>query len=139
MAITEEAFAAATRRAAARLHQSPGVVGAYFDAVSERLVIELNTDMELRFPPHAIEGLSNASPEELAVIEVSPSGLGLHFPALDVDLYIPSLLQGFLGTQRWMAAQMGKTGGQASTPAKAAAARANGKLGGRPKKLKLAA
>lgn len=35
-----------------------------------------------------------------------------------------------------MAAQMGKVGGKASTDAKTAAARENGKLGGRPKKAK---
>ena len=35
-----------------------------------------------------------------------------------------------------MAAQMGKVGGKASTKAKAAASRRNGKLGGRPRKLK---
>jgi hypothetical protein len=33
-----------------------------------------------------------------------------------------------------MAAQLGKAGGSATSPAKTAAVRANGKLGGRPKK-----
>jgi hypothetical protein len=36
------------------------------------------------------------------VIEISPSGLGLNFPALDADLYVPALLQGLLGSQAWM-------------------------------------
>jgi hypothetical protein len=58
----------------------------------------------------------------------------LHFPALDADLYLPGLLQGFLGSRRWMAAQLGKAGSRATSAAKTAAARANGKLGGRPKK-----
>lgn len=139
MAITEDTFAAATRRATARVNQSPGVTRAFFDPQQARVVVELNTGMVLTFPVQDIEGLSQATPQELQQIEISPSGLGIHVPALDVDLYIPSLLQGFMGTKQWMAAQMGKTGGKATSAAKAAAARANGKLGGRPKKLKLAA
>jgi hypothetical protein len=139
MAITEEAFATATRRATARLNQSPGVVKACVDLQEARVVLELNTGLVMAFPIQAIEGLSQAAPSDLQDINISPTGLGVHFPALDVDLYIPSLLQGFMGTRQWMAAQMGHTGGKATTPAKVAAARANGKLGGRPKKLKLAA
>lgn len=42
----------------------------------------------------------------------------------------------YMGTARWMAAANGRAGGKVSTDAKAAAARANGKLGGRPKKSK---
>ena len=139
MAITEDTFAAATRRATARVNQSPGVTRAFFDPQQARVVVELNTGMVLTFPVQDIEGLSQATPQQLQQIEISPSGLGIHVPALDVDLYIPSLLQGFMGTKQWMAAQMGQTGGKATSAAKAAAARANGKLGGRPKKLKLAA
>jgi hypothetical protein len=48
----------------------------------------------------------------------------------------PALLEGFLGSKRWMASQIGKIGGMASTEAKAAAARQNGKVRGRPKKVK---
>lgn len=139
MANTEDLFAAATRRAMARVNQSPGVIKAYFDPQQARVVLELNTGMVLTFPVQDIEGLSQATSQDMQVIEISPSGLGIHVPALDVDLYIPSLLQGFMGTKQWMAAQMGHTGGKSTSAAKAAAARANGKLGGRPKKLKLVA
>jgi len=47
-----------------------------------------------------------------------------------------SPLEGFLGSKRWIAAEHGKIGGSVSTTAKAAAARRNGKLGGRPRKVK---
>jgi hypothetical protein len=62
--------------------------------------------------------------------------LGLHFPQLDADLYLPALLQGFLGSRQWMAQAMGKVGGKAVNPQKADAARANGRLGGRPRKIR---
>lgn len=43
-------------------------------------------------------------------------------------------MKGALGTKQWMA-EIGAAGGRAASPAKAAAARANGALGGRPKRL----
>lgn len=55
---------------------------------------------------------------------------------MDADLYLPTLLEGFLGSKRWLAAEIGRLGGSTSTEAKAAAARQNGKPGGRPKKVK---
>jgi hypothetical protein len=139
MAITEEAFVAATRRATARVNQTPGAIKTYFDHETARVVIELNTGLILTFRPQDVEGLAGALPQALEVIEVSPSGLGIYFPELEVDFYLPSLLEGFLGSKQWMAAQMGKAGGKATSAAKAAAARANGKLGGRPRKPKVAA
>jgi len=51
-----------------------------------------------------------------------------------MTVFLPAVLEDFLGTKRWMAARNGKAGGKATTEAKAAAARANGRLGGRPKK-----
>lgn len=70
----------------------------------------------------------------MAEIEISPAGLGLHWPRLDADVYVPALMQGVFGTRRWMAALLGPAGGKASTKAKAAAARENGRKGGRPRK-----
>ena len=56
-------------------------------------------------------------------------------PRLDVDLYLPALLEGLLGSKAWAAARLGQKGGKARTPAKQAASRANGRLGGRPRKV----
>jgi len=81
--------------------------------------------------------LERATAADLAKIEITSSGLGIRFPALDADLYLPALLEGFLGSRRWMAAENGRIGGRASGDAKAAAAKAKGKLGGRPRKTKI--
>lgn len=74
----------------------------------------------------------NAGPEDLAEIVISPSGLGLHWPRLDAGLYVPSLFAGVFGSKRWMAAQLGATGGKTRSPVKVAASRKNGRKGGRP-------
>jgi hypothetical protein len=125
---------AANKRTAARLSKTPVAVAAYYDRRRGRLVIDLNTGLQIAFRPHDAQGLEEAKPEQLAKIEISPSGLGLHFPDLDADLYLPGLLGGLLGSKRWMASLLGKTGGRATSVAKAAASRMNGKHGGRPKK-----
>ena len=97
-------------------------------------MVSLDTGLELAFPPHLAEGLGHARPDDLTDIEITPSGLGLHFPKIDADLYLPALLEGVFGSRQWMAGLMGQTGGAMRTPAKAAASRENGKLGGRPRK-----
>ena len=97
------------------------------------IFVELNSGVEVRFPVRLAQGLENGSSKDLAEIQIEARGLGLHWPRLDVDLYVPSLLQGVLGTRKWMA-EIGKLGGSVTSAAKAKAAAENGKLGGRPKK-----
>jgi hypothetical protein len=53
---------------------------------------------------------------------------------VDADLYVPGLLEGFLGSKAWMASRLGRMGGRSQSKGKQAASRANGKLGGRPRK-----
>ena len=117
------------------LANTPTAVTARYDRRVGRVVIALSTGLEIGFKPHDAQGLEAARPAQLADIEISPSGLGLHFPQLDADLYLPALLQGFLGSRQWMAQAMGKVGGTAITSRKSDAARANGRLGGRPRKI----
>ena len=78
-------------------------MAARYDPRRSRIVVRLNTGLELAFPPSLTEGLAGASPEELADVEISPAGLGLQWPKLDADVYIPALLKGIFGSRRWMA------------------------------------
>lgn len=135
MAITDEEFEAANRRGAVKRQAFPPAVEVRYDRRISRVMITLASGLQLVFAPRDVQGLQHARPADLADAEISPSGLGVHFPHLDADIYLPALLDGFLGSRRWMAAQMGKTGGMATSEAKVAAARRNGKLGGRPRKI----
>lgn len=127
-------FEAAARRGAQRLKKGPVVVAARYEQQTGKVVIELESGLEIAFRPQHAQGLETSTPADLNEIEISPSGQGLHFPAIDADLYLPALLDDFLGSKAWMAARMGEVGGRATTQAKQAAARANGRLGGRPRK-----
>ena len=131
---SDKEFEAANRRGAERLQKFPTAISARYDRRIGRVMIELSTGIALSFKPHDAQGLEASKPEDLVEIEISPSGHGLYFPALDVDIDVPSLIDGFLGSKNWMAARMGAAGGRAATQAKASASRANGHLGGRPKK-----
>jgi hypothetical protein len=136
MDITDTSFEAANRRGAAKKSAFPAALAVRYDRRISRIVISLDSGLEIAFAPRDVQGLEKAHPADLADAEISPSGLGVHFPKIDADIYIPALMEGFLGSKRWMASQMGKVGGLASTDAKVAAARENGKLGGRPRKVK---
>jgi hypothetical protein len=132
MAKSDE-FVAASRRARQRSAVGPTVIGAHYSRRARRIVLVLNTGLQIAFSPEHAQGLRAAKALDLSEIVISPSGLGLHFPRLDADLYVPTLLDGLMGSPRWMAAHFGRIGGKAVSSAKAAAARRNGKLGGRPR------
>ena len=130
---TEQQMAAA--EAAMEAKRAAGhATAARYDAPSDRLVVSLRNGVELAVPVRLVEGLTDADPSDLAEIEITPAGLGLHWPRIDADVYVPGLMAGALGSRAWMARELGAGGGRASTPAKAAAARANGAKGGRPRK-----
>jgi hypothetical protein len=113
---------------------APRALSARYDGRSGRVVIHLSSKLVVSFAPKDAQGLEHARPSQLREIEISPSGFGLHFPAIDADLYLPALLEGFLGSKSWMASRLGQLGGQSTSDSKKAAARTNGRLGGRPKK-----
>jgi hypothetical protein len=126
MDITDDTVESANRRAAAKKAAFPAAVSVRYDRRVSRVVIELASGLELAFSPKHAQGLEHAHPSDLVDAEITPSGIGIHFPRLDADIYLPALLEGFLGSKSWLAAEMGKIGGAATTKAKASAARQNG-------------
>jgi hypothetical protein len=124
----------AEKRMRARVQAQPRAVSARYDQQGARIVVSLSNGLDLGVPVAMTQGLAGAKASELSEIEITPTGLGLHWPKLDADLYLPSLLQGLFGTRRWMASLLGKAGGDSTSAAKKAASRANGKRGGRPRK-----
>ena len=134
MVITDNERSRAEARMNARRRSGPLAISARYDRRLGKVIVLLDSGVEFRFPVKLVEGLDDAEPEKLSPIELSPSGLGMHFPKLDADVYLPALLGGVFGSRKWMATALGKEGGSRSSAAKAQAARQNGKLGGRPRK-----
>lgn len=133
MAITNRQMQAARTRAQELKTHVPQATGAVYNPDTGLVCIRLSNGIVIGLPAAQTQGLQVASTKELSAIRISPSGYGIHFPKLDVDLYLPALMEGIFGTKAWMA-ERGRKGGQAATKAKKAAARSNGKLGGRPRK-----
>jgi Protein of unknown function (DUF2442) len=122
------------RKAGAELDETePRAIKAWYAADTERIFIELNTEIVMGFPYRKLQGLGNATPQQLAAVEITPSGYGLHWESLDVDLGVPQLVVGLLGTKAWMS-ELGRQGGKSTSIAKSQASRDNGKRGGRPPK-----
>ena len=110
--------------------REPRAASARYDGDLGRVVVELTNGCSFAFPARLAQGLEGATAEQLAQVEVLGTGYGLHWEALDADLSVPGLLAGLFGTK----AHMARLAGRAKSPAKAAAARANGAKGGRPRK-----
>ncbi len=128
--LTREQIKAANERGRIVRETQPHAKAARYDAKANRVIIDLTNGATFTFPPALVEGLHDASPAEIAEVEVIGQGFGLHWETLDLDYTVPGLVNGVFGTAKWMAAKAGR----ATSPAKAAAARANGAKGGRPRK-----
>jgi Protein of unknown function (DUF2442) len=106
---------------------------ASYDEVHKRIVIDLMTGASFSFPARLAQGLAGSKAADLAKVELTPLGTGVHWPTLDVDFTVDGLLAGVFGTKAWTRAIASKAG-SAQSPSKAAAARANGVKGGRPRR-----
>ena len=92
--VTADDLERANARAVRMRETGPTAVSARYDRLSGRVVVRLNSGIDVGFLPRDTQGLESAQPAQLDAIEISPSGLGLHFPKLDADLYLPALLAG---------------------------------------------
>lgn len=67
------------------------------------LILKLSDGRRHLIPREELQGLESATKEQIAQVEVLGNGTGLHWPALDVDHYVPSLLRNVYGTKAWTA------------------------------------
>jgi hypothetical protein len=132
--MTDETFDAAETRGRTVVENENRASTARYDVASGRVVIELVNGCVYAFPAHLVQDLQGADDIDLATIVVDGLGLNLHWPALEVDLYVPALIAGIFGTRAWMARELAGIAGRKTSLAKAAAARSNGLKGGRPRK-----
>lgn len=131
--LTDARLETAEARGRAMLTSEPRAVSARYDRESARVAVELMNGCAYIFPVKLVEDLVGASAEALAVIEIDGMGFNLHWPRLDVDLYVPALVAGIFGTRDWMTKALAREAGRRTSAAKASAARANGAKGGRPR------
>lgn len=121
---------AAVREAREADRIEPRANAVHYDANRGLVMIELRSGFAFGFPPERVQGLEGGSAEQLAEIRISPSGDGLHWDALEVDVSLTGLMADALNLREWAPRFMG----QVRSEAKARAARLNGLKGGRPRR-----
>lgn len=127
MAITKRSLDKATK---AEQELGPRVTSARYFRATSRIEVTYDSGMTVTAPISLIQDLATlekpAITAGLAKIEVSPDGRYLDWPKIDVSIYAPAFMKHILGNQAWMA-ENARGMGSAKSPAKAAAARENGK------------
>jgi hypothetical protein len=108
----------------------PRAVRAWYDAERDLVMFEMGNGCVFGFPSREGQGLEGATPEQLAQVDADTNcGVALHWEELDADISVPGIMFDLLNVRGWYAKWLGS----ATSEAKAAAARENGKKGGRPR------
>jgi Protein of unknown function (DUF2442) len=96
----------------------PRAIKAWYAADSERVFMELTNGVIIGFPYQLLQGLANGTPEQLAEVEIMPTGSALHWESLDADLGVSQLVAGIFGSKAWMT-ELGRSGGHSKSLVKA--------------------
>lgn len=132
--LTDREIELAEERGRAAMASDPRAVSVRYDASIGHIALELSDGRTFGFPARLIQDLQGVSDHNLAEVQIDSVGFNLHWPLLDVDLHVPSLVAGIFGTKAWMNRELARVAGSARSEAKTLAARRNGSKGGRPKK-----
>lgn len=91
--IAGDADIAAARAAGKQTLLGPRAVAARYLAARDRIEIDLASGFSVQVPRSFSARLANASTADSARIEIVDSGLGLHWPAIDEDWYVPAVIE----------------------------------------------
>ncbi len=105
--LTDSAIEAATRRGEIDLLTKPRGRSVIYDRSSDRVIVELTNGTMFAFPPGLLQGLGDATPEQIAEVELQGMGFGLHWETLDADFTLEGLMAGRFGTARYMRERFG--------------------------------
>ncbi|MBE9078279.1 DUF2442 domain-containing protein [Romeria aff. gracilis LEGE 07310] len=61
-----------------------------------------SSGVQRSFDVDLLQGVAGGSDSAIANVEIIGDGEALHWPELDADLLVHSLMQGIYGTKKWM-------------------------------------
>jgi Protein of unknown function (DUF2442) len=74
-----------------------------YDPQQDAIVIYLKTDVFVGIPRRFLQGLENATAENLQDFWLTSNGDAVHWEKLNASFSIPGLVTGTFGTRQWMA------------------------------------
>ena len=101
--LTDREFEEATEVGQKIYKEGPLALHARYDRREKKIVVELTNGAEIRFSPRIAQGLSEALDYDLSEIIIEGGGLGINFPRINADLYVPALSRFIFGSEQWMA------------------------------------
>lgn len=110
----------------------PRAVGLTYDGVKRLIHLELRNHVSLTFPGRMLIALESATPAQIRKFRIVGDGYAILWDDLDVQVTTEYITGKILGTLT--STQVASKAGSVKSPRKAAASKANGKLGGRPRK-----
>lgn len=100
--LTDDEYEAANERGRVHFETTPHAKSARFDRSTGMVTLDLYNGCIFSFPARQLQGLEHASDDELAAVEVSGVGYGVHWESLDADFSVPGLMAGMFGTPTYM-------------------------------------
>jgi len=102
--VTDAEIDAALGRAREYEKYARRVVKAKYSKPADSLRLVLSDGATYTVPRRLIQGLRDAGDREMNRIQIIGNGTGLLWPLLDVAHYVPGMMQGVYGSEKWMAA-----------------------------------
>ena len=105
---TDAEIEAANERGRIEFATRPHAASAIYDRQTGLMTLELYNGCAFSFRPRDLQGLAEATDDQLEAVELGPTGYGLHWEALDADFTVPGLLAGRFGSARFMKASVAR-------------------------------
>lgn len=102
---------------------------ARYSPTRDSFILKMYTGASVELPRRLVPYVNKAPKHLAAEVELMPAGGMLHWERLDMDHSVPGLIREIFGLNRDF-----RRAGATKSKARAAASRANGRLGGRPRK-----
>jgi hypothetical protein len=99
--LTTEADIEAAYERARNSPPLPRAISAAYDRSVDVIILHMDNGRRLVIPREDLQGLENATEEQVAHIEIF-GGLDVAWPQLDLDHYLPALMEGIYGSDEWM-------------------------------------
>ncbi len=98
--ISEQEHDAAVQRGEEMYRTLPHPIAVRYNSAARVVEVDLNWGYSIQFPPERSQDLANATDEQLSHVEVA-GVWGIYFPEIDADLWVPHLVGGRFGNDRW--------------------------------------